>query len=150
MLSLFTSWECIKPFSFPLDLIRSRGNTALKEVSLGNFSLPNSPQRWACGAWQWVLSLRGDSTQSVAHWQSVLTIQERRKYDTNVLINPFSIRRSQGQSTLEPEREKMENEQRRKKKKRWTLRILIPLWIYLLSTFISRHCSIMKQYPFPI
>lgn len=77
--------------------------------------LVKSPQRWICGAWQWELSLCGDSTQSVVHWQSVLTIQEKRKYDTNVLINLFSIRHSQGQSTLEPVREKMENERRKKK-----------------------------------
>lgn len=73
------------------------------------------PQRWICGAWQWELSLCGDSTQSVVHWQSVLTIREKRKYDTNVLINLFSIRHSQGQSTLEPVRGKMENEGRKKK-----------------------------------
>lgn len=95
---------------------------------------------------QWELSPCGDSTQSVVLWHSVLTMREKRKYDTNVLINLFSIRHSQGQSTLEPGREKMENGGR----KGWTLRILIPPWIYLLSTFISRHCSIIKQCPFSI
>lgn len=43
----------------------------------------------------------------------------------------------------------MENEEGKRERERWTLRILIPLWIYLLSTFIPRHCSIIKQSPFP-
>lgn len=87
----------------------------------------------------WFNSIRGCADDP--SWQS----GKKRKYDTNVLINLFSRMHSLWQIVWSMGEGKLS--ERVGEKKSWTLKILIPLWIYLLSTFISKALRHNKALP---